>query len=167
GGGGCGRGGAPPPPPRGRHRPWGPPRRRRGGRPPPPRPRRRSPPPPPRCRLAFRAAATRTRPARPSAPARGGPCIGEWPPYRLVLPSRLPCARSPRHRPPTNFPSAALPDCVGRAADRLDFRSHPSQTAWLIPFCCRTKIRRARPRHACAQQKTRRGLPPGRLAYFR
>jgi len=29
------------------------------------------------------------------------------------------------------------------------------------------QTRRARPRLAGAQQKTRRGLPPGRLAYFR
>jgi hypothetical protein len=28
----------------------------------------------------------------------------------------------------------------------------------------RAKIRMARPRLACAQQKTRRGIPPGRLA---
>src|SRR5262249_21310189 len=100
-------------------------------------------------------------------PRRGGPCTGEWPPYRLVLPSRSPCARSPRRRPPTNFPSAALPDCGSRAAGRRDFRTHPSDTAWLIPFCGRPKIRLARPRLACAQQKTRRSLPPGWLAYFR
>src|SRR5262249_38505947 len=44
-----------------------------GGCAPPPRPRRRSPPPPPRCRRAYRAAATRTRRARPSALATAGP----------------------------------------------------------------------------------------------
>jgi hypothetical protein len=32
-----------------------------------------------------------------------------------------------------------LPDCVTRAAGRPDFRFHPSETAWLIPFCCPRK----------------------------
>jgi hypothetical protein len=44
------------------------------------------------------------------------------------------------------------------------FRFRPFETAWLkSPFPSRTKIRLAPPRLAGAQQKARRGLPPGRL----
>jgi hypothetical protein len=49
-------------------------------------------------------------------------------------------------------------------AGRHRFRLSESGISSLLIFCCRAKIRLARPGLACAQQKTRRGLPPGRLA---
>jgi hypothetical protein len=69
--------------------------------------------------------------------------------------------------------AGALPDCVPRAATRTDSRFGLSETAWLwspvFPcFFCKHDKPAPRGRGLRARnKKTRRGLPPGRLAYFR
>jgi hypothetical protein len=58
-------------------------------------------------------------------------------------------------RPPGRIPALAF------------LKLHGCGLLYFPVFFANTTTRRARPRLACAQQKTRRGLPPGRLAYFR
>src|SRR5262245_38950949 len=136
-------------------------------RPPPararrPRPRPRSSPRRRRCRPPCRVAAIRKRPARAFAPASAGPCTCEAPPDRRLWRDRSPCAQVPRHRPPTAVATGSLSGCAPRAAGRRDFRFRLSETAWLFLLCLDANEYAVRGRVPPAQQKTRRGLPPGR-----
>src|SRR6516164_1205068 len=128
-----------------------------------PRPRPRSSPQRRRCRPQCRAAAIRKRPARAFAPASAGPCTCEAPPDRRLWRDRSPCARAPRHRPPTGFATGSSSGCAPRAAGRRDFRFRLFETAWLSLLCLDANEYAARGRVASAQQKARRGVPPGRL----